>query len=115
MKAIESIIIAALIANIICNCDSTTDIYQNGEYNVDNCNKINKGDGYCCYVEAPQSSDKKFCESYSEYEYKHIGVIVKYNKVFGGDDQDKKDDDFKIDCKSFFLQISSFMLFLLFI
>jgi len=108
MKFIHTLAFLLLIGYIICDaCDDVTDP------SVDNCKKVTIADHHCCYVETPKKTNNpKKCESYSNYEYDNIKTIVKYAKTFGGDGE-TEDKDVKIDCKSFYLQISSFILILL--
>ena len=113
MKIIQYLTLILLFSKIIF-CED----YCNGEPNepsVENCNKIKKGDGYCCYVEQPKSSKHpKYCESISKYIYDNINDYVKFMKKFGGDNQYTEDKDAKIDCNSFYLKFSSIILLLLF-
>ena len=98
-----------LIEYITCDCNTVTDPSEN------NCKNAKTGDRYCCYYETPKSSTTKGCISFSKYQYDNIKTIVKSWKTFGGDDGDKEDKDVKINCKSFYLQISSIILILLFL
>jgi hypothetical protein len=66
-------------------------------------------------METPKSSTKKDCIDLSKYQYDHIKVIIENGKVFGGDNHETKDDDVKIDCKSYYLQSSLIILILLFL
>ena len=107
MEFIHTLAFLLLIGSIICNCGTYSDPSK------DNCKKANTGDGYCCYYETPKdTSDPKGCESFSKYEYDNIKTIVKYWKTFGGDGE-TEDKDVKIDCKSFYLQLSSIIIILL--
>lgn len=108
MKFIHTLAFLLLIGYIICDaCGDVTDP------SVDNCKKITVTDGHCCYYETPKSTDDpKGCDTFSNYEYDNIKTIVKYWKTFGGTGE-TEDKDVKIDCKSFYLQISSFILILL--
>ena len=83
------------------------------DYSADNCKSANKGDGYCCYIETPKRTIKKYCYDISKYEYDHIDVMVDSYKTFGGDNRDTEDKDVKIDCNSLNLKICSFLLILL--
>lgn len=109
MKFIHTLAFLLLIGYIICeDCDDVADP------SVDNCKKITVTNGHCCYFETPKNTDRpKGCESYTNYEYDNIKTVVKYEKTFGGTDGKTEDKDVKIDCKSFYLQISSFILILL--
>lgn len=109
MKFIHTLAFLLLIGYIICDaCSDVTDP------SADNCKKITIAEHHCCYYETPKdTSDPKGCESFSNYEYDNIKTIVKYRKTFGGTDGKTEDKDAKIDCKSFYLQISSFILILL--
>lgn len=109
MKFIHTLAFLLLIGYIICNgCDDETNP------SVDNCKKITVTNGHCCYYETPKdTSSPKGCESFSNYEYDNIKTVVKHWKTFGGTDGETEDKDVKIDCKSFYLQISSFILILL--
>jgi hypothetical protein len=109
MKFIHTLAFLLLIGYIICDaCSDVTDP------SADNCKKITVTDGHCCYVETPKDTDDpKGCLSYTNYQYDNIKTIVKYAKTFGGTDGKTEDKDVKIDCKSFYLQISSFILILL--
>ena len=103
MKSVQAFILLLLIAYITCSCKGNV---SPSDASVDKCKSDNDGDGYCCYIETPKSSTKKDCVGYSKYQYDHIKVIVEDAKVFGGDDGETKDDDVKIDCKSYYLQSS---------
>jgi len=109
MKFIHTLAFLLLIGYIICDaCDDVTDP------SVDNCKKVTIADHHCCYVEAPKNTNRpKKCEAYSNYAYDNIKTVVKYEKTFGGTNGETEDKDVKIDCKSFYLQISSFILILL--
>ena len=109
MKFIHTLAFLLLIGYIICNgCDDETNP------SVDNCKKITIADHHCCYFETPKNTNRpKRCESISNYQYDNIKVLVKNEKTFGGTDYETEDKDAKIDCKSFYLQISSFILILL--
>ena len=104
-----------IITYIICSYDTTNAKLVSEDYSVDNCKNANKGDGYCCYYEAPKSEKTKGCTSLTKYEYDHIKVYVKSQQTFGGKDQETEDKDAKIDCNSFYLQISTFIIMLLFL
>ena len=110
MKLIHILCFFLLTEYIACVCSS-----QVTDPSVDNCKKANSGDGYCCYYEAPKSSPSKGCYPLSQYQYDNIKTMVKSMKVFGGDNGDTEDKKAKIDCKSFYLQISSIILILLFL
>jgi hypothetical protein len=109
MKFIHTLAFLLLIGYIICNaCSDVTDP------SADNCKKITIADHHCCYYENPKDTNNpKGCASYTNYQYDNIKTIVKYAKTFGGTDRETEDKDVKIDCKSFYLQISSFILILL--
>jgi hypothetical protein len=109
MKFIHTLAFLLLIGYIICDaCEDVTDP------SVDNCKKITIADHHCCYFEAPKDTNEpKGCASYTNYQYDNIKTLVKYAKTFGGTDGKTEDKDVKIDCKSFYLQISSFILILL--
>jgi hypothetical protein len=109
MKFIHTLAFLLLIGYIICDaCSDVTDP------SADNCKKITIADHHCCYYETPKTTnDPKGCESYTNYQYDNIKTLVKYAKTFGGTDRETEDKDVKIDCKSFYLQISSFILILL--
>ena len=110
MKSVHAFILLLLITYISCDCKGGV-----SDYTVDNCKNNNDGNGYCCYMETPKSSTKKSCLDLSKYEYDHIKVIIENGKVFGGDNHETKDDDVKIDCKSYYLQSSLIILILLFL
>lgn len=110
MKLIHILCFFLLIEYIACLCSK-----QVTDPSVDNCKNANSGDGYCCYLEAPKRSTSKGCYPLTKYQYDNIKTIVKSMKVFGGDNQDTEDKKVKIDCKSFYLQISSIILILLFL
>jgi hypothetical protein len=109
MKLIHTLTFLLLIGFIICDdCSSVSDP------SVDNCKKVNVAEGHCCYYETPkETNDPKGCESFTNYQYDNIKTIVKYWKTFGGTDSKTEDKDVKIDCNSFNLQISLFILILL--
>ena len=111
MKFIHTLAFLLLIGYIICDgdaCEAVTDP------SVDNCKKITIAEHHCCYYETPKdTSSPKGCNSFSNYEYDNIKTVVKYWKTFGGTDEKTEDKDVKIDCKSFYLQVSSFILILL--
>ena len=109
MKSVHAFISLLLITYIACDCKGGVT-----DYSVDNCKNNNDGSGYCCYIESPKSTDKKDCIDLSKYEYDHIKVYVDYMKVFGTG-KEEKDDDLKIDCKSYYLQSSLIILILLFL
>ena len=115
MKSIKIFSFIVMIINIACDCDATNSKIVAKDYSVDNCKDANKGDGYCCYYEAPKmtTKPKKGCLSIEKYVYDNIGVYVKYSKTFGGDDGETEDKDAKIDCNSFYLQISTFIIMIL--
>ena len=113
MKFGQFIILMIIIENIVCTCDFTNDKLSKNDYSVDNCKSANKGDGYCCYIETPKRTIKKYCYDISKYEYDHIDVMVESWKTFGGDKGDTEDKDVKIDCNSLNLKICSFLLILL--
>ena len=113
MKFGQFIILMIIIENIVCNCDYTNEKLLKADYSADNCKGANKGDGYCCYIETPKSTTKKYCSSFSKYQYDHIDVMVESLKTFGGDNGDTEDKDAKIDCNSLNLKICSFLLILL--
>jgi hypothetical protein len=110
MKSVHAFVLLLLIAYITCDCkDSVTDP------SVDNCKNNNDGNGYCCYMETPKKTNKKRCKDITKYEYDHIKDYIEFKKVFGGDNEETKDDDVKIDCKSYYLQFSLIILILLFL
>lgn len=109
MKFIHTLAFLLLIGYIICDdCSAVKDP------SVDNCKKVTVTDGHCCYLEKPKDTDDpKECRFFTNYQYDNIKTVVKYMKTFGGTDSKTEDKDVKIDCKSFYLQISSFILILL--
>lgn len=109
MKFVYALAYLLLIEYIICDdCSSVA------SPSADNCKKVNVADGHCCYYETPKTTgDTKGCKVYSNYEYDNIKTVVKGMKTFGGDKGETEDKDAKVDCKSFYLQISSFILILL--
>ena len=109
MKFIHTLAFLLLIGYIICDaCSDVTDP------SADNCKKITIADHHCCYYETPKNTNRpKGCESFSKYEYDNIKAVVKNWKTFGGTEGKTEDKDVKINCKSFYLQISSFILILL--
>jgi len=111
MKSIHAFILLLLITYITCACKGGV---SPSDANVDKCKSDNDGNGYCCYMEAPKSSYKKICSPLTKYEYDHIKVVVEYTKVFASG-KDEKDDNVKIDCKSYYLQSSLIILILLFL
>ena len=115
MKSIQILAFIVIITFIICDCDYTNAKLVSEDYSVDNCKNANKGDGYCCFYETPKKTTTKRCTSLSKYEYEHVNVLVKYEKTFGGNDEETEDKDVKIDCNSFYLQISTFIIMLLFL
>ena len=110
MKSVHAFILLLLITYISCDCKGGVT-----DFTVDKCKNNNDGNGYCCYMETPKSSTKKDCIDLSKYQYDHIKVIIENGKVFGGDNHETKDDDVKIDCKSYYLQSSLIILILLFL
>ena len=60
---------------------------------------------YCCFF---KDGDDTWCDSLSEYRYKHIKDVIKVARLEEG-----VDDDYSIDCKSLYLQISLLSLLLL--
>ena len=109
MKFTQIVIFTLLISYILCGCGLVTD------FSVDNCKNAKTGDGYCCYFESTKSTVNKACIPLTKYRYDHIDVVVKYYKTFGGDNGETEDKDLKIDCNSFNLEISLFILILLFL
>jgi len=112
MKSVHVFTLLLLITYIACDCKGGV---LPSDATVDKCKNDNDGSNYCCYQEAPKKSIKKFCTTIKKYEYEHIKVYVDSEKVFGGDNYETKDDDVKIDCKSYFLQFSLIILILLFL
>ena len=115
MKFLQIFAFMVIITYIICSCDYTNAKLVSEDYSVDNCKNAKKGDGYCCFYEAPKGEKTKGCTGLSKYEYDHIKVYVKYQQTFGGKDGETEDKDAKIDCNSFYLQISTFIIMLLFL
>lgn len=112
MKILTLILVLIMIKMIflISNfCDSS----KTGSESKNECHNAKTGDGYCCFIEAPKSNPSSGCISLTKYRYDHIDVIVNYFKIFGGNNADTEDKDLKIDCKSFYLEISLFLLILL--
>jgi hypothetical protein len=60
---------------------------------------------YCCFSKGGE--DDGSCSPYTKYQYKHIKDLIKYGRLNGAD------DDYSIDCKSLYLQISLLSLLLL--
>ena len=60
---------------------------------------------YCCFAKGGE--DDGSCVAYTKYQYKHIKDIIKYGRLNGAS------DDYSIDCKSLYLQISLLSLLLL--
>ena len=112
MKSVHVFILLILITYIACDCKGNV---SPSDASVDKCKSDNDGNGYCCFKEAPKKNTKKYCTSLSKYEYDHINVYVEKEKVFGGENDETKDDDVKIDCKSYYLQSSLIILILLFL
>ena len=113
MKIIQIFFLLVLFNIVIgqsCKKVATSDA------SVDKCKAIKVEGGYCCYYESPKSDDnKKGCTELSDYDYKHIDVLVKYAQTFGGQNGETEDKDAKIDCSSQSLKFSLIFLILLFI
>ena len=60
---------------------------------------------YCCFF---KDGDNTWCGPLSEYRYKHIKDVIKISRLENG-----YDEDYSIDCKSLYLQISLLSLLLL--
>ena len=115
MKNIHIFLLYIIIKNIICNYYCDWSLIVDNEPSVEVCNNARIEPGYCCYYEAPKYDEKR-CEDFSQYQYDHIDAIVKYRKAFGKyDDEEVEDKNLKIDCKSFYLEISSLIILLLFL
>ena len=111
MKIIQIFFLLVLFNIVIGEtCEGVTDP------SVDKCKAIKVEGGHCCYEENPKSERrKKLCTELSDYQYKHIDIMVKSAQTFGGDDGDTEDKDAKIDCNSQSLKFSLIFLILLFI
>ena len=60
---------------------------------------------YCCFKKGGLDDDS--CEAFSEYRYKHIKDVIKLARLNGNG------EDYSIDCKSLYLQISALSLLLI--
>lgn len=112
MKILTLILVLIMIKMIFLS-SSFCDASKMGSQSKNECHNAKTGDGYCCFMEAPKSNPTSQCVPLSKYQYEHIDVLVDFYKTFGGDNGDTEDKDLKIDCKSFYLEISSFLLILL--
>ena len=104
MKFVELIIVLCLIIFSYQTCSGGT--------KKEDCKAENLSDGekklgyeYCCYFE---DGDNKGCSELTKYQYKHIKDYAKIMRLTG-----PISEDAKIDCKSFYLQISLLSLLLL--
>ena len=59
---------------------------------------------YCCFI---KDSEGTVCSALSKYQYKHIKDMIKNARLEGSG------DDYSIDCKSLYLEISLLSLLLL--
>ena len=109
---IQYFFLILIIAKIYCDDDDYCSS-QPSSPSVDECKKLKTGNGYCCYYEAPKSTDKKGCMPLSKYKYDNIKDYIKFLKKFGGEKGETEDKDVKVDCKSSYLQLSLIILTLL--
>ena len=79
--------------------------------NFSDTEKKDYGKEYCCFVKNANDQDNKdgACLALTKYQYKHIKDYIKYQILNEG-----AHEDYSIDCKSFYLEISllSLLLFL---
>ena len=113
MKIIQIFFLLVLFNIVIGDGNDCTRV---SDPSVDKCKAVNVEGYHCCYYETPKSETKKGCAPISEYQYKHIDVLVKYYQTFGVDEkQETEDKDAKMDCNSQSLKFSLIFLILLFI
>ena len=105
MKIFQLIIVLCLVIFSYQNCDGNTKKEDCKLSDTDKDNDL----AYCCFVE---DGDAKYCHGITKYQYKHLKDYGKLKLLTG----DVKNEDVKIDCKSFYLQIKiiSILLLLLF-
>ena len=96
MKTFQLLALLCLIIYTYQTCDGAS---------KENCKPDNLDDTekktaeYCCWSKDGDDSTG-YCEPYSKYQYKHIKDIIKKTRLDG------RSEDYSIDCKSLFLQIS---------
>ena len=109
MKFIQIISLLYLISFTYQSCDGHT---SKDDCKTDNLSQGEKDAGaeYCCFEKDANSASRKdgYCVPLTKYQYKHIKDYIKRELIGGAH------EDYSIDCKSFYLQISllSLLLFL---
>lgn len=100
MKFFELIIVLGLIIFTYQHCNDES---KKEDCKLSDQDKKN-GYEYCCYLE---DGDTKHCEGLTKYQYKHFKDYHKLMLLQG------TSEDAKLDCKSFYLQISVLSILLL--
>ena len=109
MKFIQIISLLYLISFTYQSCRGHT---AKDDCKTDNLSQGEKDDGaeYCCFEKDANVASKKDgnCVPLTKYQYKHIKDYIKRELITGSH------EDYSIDCKSFYLEISllSLLLFL---
>jgi hypothetical protein len=96
---------------LLCLIIFTYQLCYKDDANKEDCKAENLSDEekktaeYCCFF---KDGDDTWCSPLSEYRYKHIKDVIKMERLEEG-----YDENYSIDCKSLYLQISLLSLLLL--
>ena len=107
MKYIQIIALLYLISFTYQYCERQTSKDECKTSNLDQTEK-DSGAEYCCFLKDANDANKKdgICTTLTKYQYEHIKDFIKAARLNGAH------DDYSIDCKSFYLEISILSLFL---
>ena len=108
MKFIQIIALLYLISFTYQYCGGQTSKDECKTSNLDQTTEKDKGKEYCCFEKDANVASKKdgICVALTKYQYEHIKDYIKSERLAGAH------DDYSIDCKSFYLEISLLSLFL---
>ena len=104
MKTFQLLALLCLIIYTYQDCHNENNPKKE-DCKTENFNDIEKKNAeYCCFI---KDGDDTACSALSKYQYKHIKDMIKNARLEGSG------DDYSIDCKSLYLQISLLSLLLL--
>ncbi len=111
MKKFLCLFLFALIMHSHCQDDDGIKCYKDGASGVEECEKLNAGEGHhCCFIKYEYNDvTETECDSLSNAQYDDIKDYI--SKM---EDESEEDVEIDIDCSSNYITIS-LLLFLLFL
>ena len=110
MKKFLCLFLFALIMQTYCQNDDGINCYKDGASGVEECEKLNAGEGnHCCFIKYEYKDETETeCDSLTNAQYDDIKDYISKEE-----DESEEDVEISIDCSSNYIAISLLLLFLL--